>query len=314
VSLSSLLLPLLVSTMPALQGGPEPAILLVITSPASGTIVEPGQRLTVTVDSPTLREAQFAVLSPVGESDLVSSLPGRATLEIRKSAHFGKTNLGAMGITPTHQLIASNPVEIDVERSDAPIRISADMRELYFWERGASFPLSVTARFEDGSEFDVRESSRVTYTSSNSEVAEVNGWGLVTSMGVGDATVTIEYRIGDTRRAIEIPVEVPSLRLTVSPDALDFGERTIGLASPPHTLILKNTDTEPMKITAVHASGDFDASATCIGAAPLAVNGECVLSVTFTPSATGPRSSTIGVETDRTILPNPIRVTGIGVR
>jgi hypothetical protein len=69
-----------------------------------------------------------------------------------------------------------------------------------------------------------------------------------------------------------------------------------------------------MKITAVHALGEFAASGPCIGSAPLPANATCVLNITFTPSAAGPWRGLIGIETDRTLLPDPIHVTGVGVR
>jgi hypothetical protein len=134
-------------------------------------------------------------------------------------------------------------------------------------------------------------------------------------MGVGQATVRAEYRNGDAVRSFEVPVDVPSLVLTVTPGALDFGPQPIGTTSAPRTLVLKNTDTEPMRIKTVHAlGGEYAVSAPCIGSAPLPVNGTCTLNVTFTPSAAGPRPWIVGIETDRTLLPDPVHVTGVGVR
>lgn len=123
--------------------------------------------------------------------------------------------------------------------------------------------------------------------------------------------------------ALSIPQSAPPARdlrrraiavLTVSPDALDFGARAIGTTSEPRTLVLRNTDREPMRITAVDAANDFAASGTCLGSVPLPVNGTCTLDVTFAPTAAGSRPWIVGIETDRTILPDPIRVNGVGVR
>jgi hypothetical protein len=312
------LLPVILSTLAAAQSPrvDNPAVLLEITSPANGAIVEPGQRLVVTVNSQTIRDAEFAVLSPLGASGLISSLPGRAVIEIAKNAACRRQTLTAMGTARGGQLIISNPIEIDVERPDTPTAISEinHWSQLEFTERGAEIPISIIATFADGAVLDVAESSHVTYSSSNPRVAAVSDFGMITAMGVGEATIRAEYRNGDARRALEINVDVPSLVLTVSPDALDFGAQAIGTTSAPRTLILKNTGSEPMKITAVHAQGEFAASGPCIGSAPLSANATCALNITFTPTAAGSRSSLVGIETDRTLLPDPIHVTGVGVR
>jgi hypothetical protein len=315
----SILLPLILSTLSAAQSprSDNPAVLLEITSPANGAIVEPGQRLSVTVNSSqTIRDAQFAVISPLGDSGLMSSLPGRAIIEIAKDAACGRTALTAFGRARGGQEIVSNPIEIDVERPDTPTAISErnHMSHLEFTERGTQIPMSIVATFADGVVLYVDESSHMTYSSSSPQVAAVSDFGMITAMGVGKATIRAEYRNGAARRALEVYVDVPSLVLTVSPDALDFGAQAVGTTSAPRTLILKNTGSEPMTITAVHALGEFAASGPCIGSAPLSANATCALNITFTPTALGSRPSVVGIATDRTLPPDPIHVTGVGVR
>jgi len=86
----------------------DPATVLEITSPASGAIVEPGQRLAITVNSATVREAEYAVISPLGMSNLVSQVPGRAFIDIRKDQKTGRHSLTAMGNTRAGQPVVSN--------------------------------------------------------------------------------------------------------------------------------------------------------------------------------------------------------------
>jgi hypothetical protein len=309
-----LILTILSITQPAREY--NPATLLEITLPANGAIVEPGRRLAITVSSSSVREAEYGVISPLGVSGLVSTLPGHTFIDIKKDEKAGRHPITAMGNTRAGQPIVSNSIEVDVERSDTPVKISEinQMRSLEFTERGADMPMLLVATFADGTVIDVRESSHMTYTSSDPKVASVSDYGTITAMGVGEATIRAEYRNGDAVRRFEVPVDVPSLVLTVTPDALDFGTQAIGTTSGPRTLTLKNTDREPMRITAVHALGEYAASGPCIGSAPLPVDGTCTLNVTFTPSAAGPRPSIVGIETDRTILADPIHVAGVGVR
>jgi len=194
-----------------------------------------------------------------------------------------------------------------VERSDTPLELSEinHMRFVELTERGGGMPMLLLAKFADGTVLDVQESSHMTYTSSDPKVASVSTYGMISAGR--------HWRDDDPRRIPErptrcagsrVPVDVPALILTVTPGALDFGPQPIGTTSAPRTLLLKNADTEPMRITAVHAIGEeYAVSGPCIGSAPLPVNGTCTLNVTFTPSAAGPRPWIVGVETDRTLLP-----------
>ena len=124
-------------------------------------------------------------------SDLVSSLPGRAIIDIAKNAACGRQPLTAMGRARDGRAIVSNPIDIDVERSDMPTSI-ADINKLSrltLTERGAQIPITTVATFGDGVVLDVRESSRMTYTSSNPRAAAVSEFGMITAMGVGEATI-----------------------------------------------------------------------------------------------------------------------------
>jgi hypothetical protein len=297
------------------QGAYDPAVLLRITSPANGAIVEPGKPLTVTVESDTVRDAEFVVVSPLGMSGPVSTLPGRAVIDIKKDQKCGRERLTVMGNTRGGQPIVSNSIEVDVERPDSPTALVEinHMRLVEFTELGGSIPMLLVATFADGADLWVSESTHMVYSSSNSRVAMVDRDGYISPVGVGDATIRAEYRHGEARRWLEIPVAVPSLVLTVTPDALDFGTQAVGEASGPRTVTLKNTGSEPLRITAVHALGEYAASG-CTGAAPLPPGGSCALSVTFTPSQAGAREWQIGVETDRTLQPAIIRVADVADR
>jgi hypothetical protein len=313
---SFIIILLILTNLSATQREYNPATLLEITSPANGAIVAPGQRLAISVNSATVREAEYAVISPLGTSDLVSQVPGRAFIDIKKDQKPGRHPLTAMGNTRAGQPIVSNTIEIDVERADTPIELSEinHMSFVELTERGGGMPMLLVAKFADGTVLDVRESSHMTYTSSDPKVASVSTDGMISAVGIGETTIRAEYRNGNAVRWFEVAVDVPSLILTVTPGALDFGPQPIGTTSAPRTLLLKNTDTEPMRITAVHAiGGEYAVSGPCIGSATLPVSGTCTLNVTFTPSAAGPRPWIVGIETDRTLLPDPVHVTGVGM-
>ena len=215
---SVMLIPLIVSSLSSPQNARNynPAVVLEITSPSEGAIVEPGRPLIVTVNSSTVRDAEFIVGSPLGMSSLISSLPGRAIIDIAKDAKCGRHQITAMGNTRAGQPIVSNTINIDVERSDMPISLSEinQLLQVTFDRRGEEIPLIIVATFADGAVLDVNESTYMRYSSTNPRVAAVNEFGMITSTGVGHATIRAEYRKGAARRTLEVAVDVPS-----SPDA-----------------------------------------------------------------------------------------------
>jgi hypothetical protein len=145
----------------------------------------------------------------------------------------------------------SRPIEIDVERPDMPVAVSEqnDGRQFIFQERGESNRLTMLARFADGQVFDVTESSYIEYSSSDTRVATVDQYGLVTAMGIGEATVRATYRKGAESRSMEFSVQLDSLDLTATPDSLDFGSQTVGAPSGPKQIVVTNTGYEPMRVT-----------------------------------------------------------------
>jgi uncharacterized protein YjdB len=89
--------------------------------------------------------------------------------------------------------------------------------------------------------FDVAESSYIEYSSSDTRVATVDQYGLVTAMGIGEATVRATYRKGAETRSMEFSVQLDSLDLNATPNALDFGSQAgngRGSSRPPFRLPL----------------------------------------------------------------------------
>src|SRR4029077_14480679 len=150
---------------------------------------------------------------------------------------------------PSGQNVMSRPIEIDVERPDMPVALSEQnhSRQFTFQGRGESDRLTMLARFADGQVFDVTESSYIEYSSSDTRVATVDQYGLITAMGIGETTVRATYRKGAETRSMEFPVQLDSLDLTATPNALDFGRQAVGAPSAPKQIVVTNTSYEPMR-------------------------------------------------------------------
>ena len=79
----------------------------------------------------------------------------------------------------------------------------------------------------------------------------------------------------------------------LSPVGLTFAIQAVGTASAAQSVLLSNYGTTTLSITGITASGDFSQSGTCDSS--LAAGASCTISVTFTPTASGPRSGTVSV-------------------
>ncbi len=131
--------------------------------------------------------------------------------------------------------------------------------------------------------------------------------------------------IPGTRAAtLAVSTSASSLPLTVSltgigtqsdlrlvPSALAFNPIVVG-ASATLSLTLSNAGTAPVSRLAFTIAGDYAVTTPC-ALTTLAPNQSCTMSVTFTPSATGPRAGTLTLISSDPASPNVIPLTGTGI-
>jgi Bacterial Ig-like domain (group 2) len=273
---------------------PTTGNLLQITSPASGTVVNPGQTLSVTVTSPTnIAFTQVAVFAePIGISSIASSVPAQFSLSIPKDISCRSYRIMSVGTTLSGQYVSSTEVLIDVERSDSPTSLSTLMPAIEFDNLGETFPVTISASFSDRSSFEVTESSKLVYNSSNPNVATVDATGMVTALGVGKTSITATY--GGSLH-ITIPITVPPQALEPSATSLNFGSQTVGIDSNPQQISLTNKTYGPMKIFELNTTGDFSEKDNCRSLSPLAAGSTCTINVTFTPTEMGLRKGSVSI-------------------
>jgi hypothetical protein len=101
---------------------------------------------------------------------------------------------------------------------------------------------------------------------------------------------------------------------TLSPRSLSFSPQLVGTTSASGSLSLINTGGLPLTINSIGISGgnngDFGLSQSCPN--PLAPGGNCLLNVTFTPTAAGPRKSSISISSNVGGGPPSIILSGVG--
>jgi hypothetical protein len=184
---------------------------LEITSPAGGSIFNPGQTITLTVTSPAnVSFTSVGVIGwhPFGISDLATSVPAQFSFTVPVQIDCGNYAFSADGTTASGKLVEAVPILLDVEPSDFPRSLVANLSTLTF-EVGETFPLSVFAKFADGSVLNVSRSSFMTYTSSSISVATVDKHGVVTAVASGHGSIKATYIVGAGTRSLTIPVTVP---------------------------------------------------------------------------------------------------------
>jgi len=285
-----------------------------ITSPAPGTIVAPGQSLSVTVASPTgitITQAAVAGDTAWGFSNTATSLPAQLTISIPASTSEGNHPLTAFASTP-QGFLQSSPVLVDVERADLPKALALDPGTIMLSSPGQTLPLSLVGTFSDGTTLDLTNSSNVTYSSSVQTIATVDNNGVVTAQGSGTTQVSALYQSAGQYVMAFVDVTVGTFPLTFSSGSLVFQSQTVGTNSNPQQLTLTNSGSNPVSILQISSSGDFSESNNCVASSPLEPGNSCYISVVFSATAPGPDSGTLNIFTDQNTVPAAIVLSGTG--
>jgi len=134
---------------------------------------------------------------------------------------------------------------------------------------------------------------------------------------VGSETATLQLTDSDSTSPQNIALTGtganPTPAVGLAPTSLTFGSQLLNTTSAAQTVTLTNTGTGPLTIVSIAASGDFAETNTC-GTLPamLAANANCMISVKFTPTATGARTGTLTITDDATGSPHTVGLTGTG--
>jgi Abnormal spindle-like microcephaly-assoc'd, ASPM-SPD-2-Hydin len=101
----------------------------------------------------------------------------------------------------------------------------------------------------------------------------------------------------------------------LSPSSLTFAAQNVGTTSPAQMITLSNTGTAALNITNIGITGtdpgDFSQTNTC--PASVAVGTSCTFSVTFTPQASGTRTSLVSITDNAPGSPQSVSLTGTAI-
>src|SRR5438067_271137 len=102
----------------------------------------------------------------------------------------------------------------------------------------------------------------------------------------------------------------PTPAASLSAASMTFGNQQINTTSAAQTVTLSNTGNAALTITGIAATGDF-AQTTPSLHAPLPI-ANCAITLTFTPTATGPRTGAVTITDNAAGSPHTVTLSGAG--
>lgn len=109
---------------------------------------------------------------------------------------------------------------------------------------------------------------------------------------------------------IEIGLSGTATAVNLSQTSLTFATTQVGTTSAPIQFTISNTSAVGLNLGAIAMTGDFAETTNC--ATPLPGGGNCTVSITFTPTATGTLTGSFSIPTSDFQSPQIVSLTGTG--
>lgn|GEM_PF-4114223 len=131
--------------------------------------------------------------------------------------------------------------------------------------------------------------------------------------------ITALYAAGVLKGFPPSGAEVPAptgAAVSLSPSSLDFGQQQVGTRSYPRTIIVTSTGTESLTVQNASVTGtdpqDFHITSNDCNGASLPHAGSCTISVSFSPTSSGPRDATLAIRDNASNSPQQPSLSGTG--
>ena len=131
-----------------------------------------------------------------------------------------------------------------------------------------------------------------------------------TASGIRKASITITDTAPGSPHVVSLTGSTSTVGLSSS--SLAFGNQQVGVTSAPQALTVTNNGTAPLTITSILASDAFAQANDCT-AVPLQPTTNCVVNVTFTPTAPGAALGALTITDSAPGSPQVVLLTGTGV-
>jgi hypothetical protein len=135
------------------------------------------------------------------------------------------------------------------------------------------------------------------------------------TVGTLTGTLTINDNAPNSPQQIALTGTSTGPVVTLSAPSLTFSAQTLNTPSTAQSVLVTNSGNANLTISSVVVtgtnSGDFAQTNTC--GSPVAANGTCMISVTFTPTAEGTRTASVSITDNATATsPQMVSLTGTG--
>jgi Bacterial Ig-like domain (group 2) len=275
----AILVATLISGLAGLQAQ-LPLQSLQITSPADGTVFNPGQNIAVTVGPPGVGFSYLMVGGPIRFGTPVPGTTNQFSILIPTTTPPGYSTLVAGGVTTQGQSVDSPQIKIAVQRPDAPIRLSVEpsIFELNVGEKGN---LHVWGAYSDGSNFFLSYAPNTTYLSNNPSIATVDSQGIITAASPGSTTIVVN---GSAMVSVQVdpPMTIaPPKKALYAGQSQQFTPRLGDRSIPP-----VSWSTNPPDAGSVSATGVYTAPSQITLQQPVVLTATSLADNTISASAT----------------------------
>ncbi|MGD1100881.1 MAG: choice-of-anchor D domain-containing protein, partial [Terriglobia bacterium] len=113
------------------------------------------------------------------------------------------------------------------------------------------------------------------------------------AVGSRSASITITDNASNSPQTVGLTGTGTDPVAGVSPPSLTFGNQNLGTTSGSQPVTLSNTGNAALTITGIVTSANFGATNNCAGS--VAASGTCTITVTFSPTASGPLTGTLTI-------------------
>ena len=250
------------------------------------------------------------LLSPLGSSnEMRESAPYSFSFTIpRDERQVGGGNrligihpVTAFGKVPGKQEYGLGAIEVDVEESEMPAKLSVSSSRsqygppgLRFFGAGEEEFLAIDATFPNGDVLDAINSTYLNLVSADPQVVRVGEEGRLTSFGPGATSITATYSFDGQTMQITIPasVTISNAGIVLTPLSLDFGDQPVGSTNSTLQVTLTNHALGEITVFKLEVRAPARESDDCTSA-PLPPDGSCTISITFLPFRAGPSQGVI---------------------
>jgi hypothetical protein len=200
--------------------------LLQITSPPSGTVVYPNQTVVISVNAdPSVSNVAILGDDPLGFSQTTNGQSLQFQLTIPSNTTIGAYNVNAVGTGSNGLLVTSPPMSLQVDSQQSASISGTQPGVLRFSAAGQTVPLHVIGSVA-GSQLDITHSLQMSYSSENSQIATVDGNGIVTAVALGSTHIILRNSSGSYYVSTEVgqlaEMSFPGLASTLPGNSFTF--------------------------------------------------------------------------------------------